>query len=151
MRHSASRSKIQTWITGISRHSRVKQSRLWIRQILWWSSQLIVFLRNTSLQSAQHRHQTGPTITDHSWVLYRVPMWSLFPGKVLTFDHRSLGPGNVLSFSNFSKWYWKNPYILIKSRLMNRCLMPNILSLLPAAHTKIHALQIFLKILKKSN
>ena len=53
----------------------------------------------------------------------RVPTRSLFPGKVLTFDHWSLGPGNVLSFSNSSKRSGKSPYFLIKSRLMNRCLM----------------------------
>ena len=53
----------------------------------------------------------------------RVPTRSLFPGKVLTFNHGSLGPGKVLSFSNSSKRSWKSPYFLIKSRLMNRCLM----------------------------
>ena len=56
-------------------------------------------------------------------VAYRVPTRSLFPGKVITFDHGSLGPGKVLSFSNYSKRSWKSPYFLIKSRLMNRCLM----------------------------
>ena len=50
---------------------------------------------------------------------YRVPTWSLFPGKVLTFDHGSLGPGKVLSFNNSSKRSWKSPYFLIKSRSMN--------------------------------
>ena len=53
----------------------------------------------------------------------RVPTWSLFPGKVLTFDHGSLGPGKVLSFSNSSRTSGKSPYFLIKSRLMNWCLM----------------------------
>ena len=53
----------------------------------------------------------------------RVPTRSLFPGKVLTFDDGSLGPGKVLSFSNSSKRSGKSPYFLIKSRLMNRCLM----------------------------
>ena len=61
----------------------------------------------------------------HFWsdCLLRVPTRSLFPGKVLTFDHGSLGPGKVISFSNSSKRSWKSPYFLIKSRLMNRCLM----------------------------
>ena len=36
-----------------------------------------------------------------------------------------IGPGKVLSFSNFSEYSWKSPYFLIKSRLMNRCLMSN--------------------------
>ena len=50
----------------------------------------------------------------------KVPTQSLFPEKVLNFDHRSLGPGKVLSFSNFSsEWSWKSPYFLMKSRLMN--------------------------------
>ena len=53
----------------------------------------------------------------------RVPTRSLFPGKVHTFDHGSLGPVKVLSFSNSSKRSWKSPYFLIKSRLMNLCLM----------------------------
>ena len=57
----------------------------------------------------------------------RVPTGSLFPGKVLTFDNGSLGPGKVLSFSSFPKRSWKSPYFLIKCRLINRCLMSNIL------------------------
>ena len=35
--------------------------------------------------------------------LFRVPTRSLFPGKVLNFDHGSLGPGKVLNLSNFFK------------------------------------------------
>ena len=61
------------------------------------------------------------------YALNRVPMQSLFAGKVLTFDDGSLGPGKVLSFSSFPKRSWKSTYFLIKGRLMNRCLMWNVL------------------------
>ena len=54
---------------------------------------------------------------------YRVPTQSLFPGKVLTFDYGSFGPGKVLSFSNSSKRSWKSPYFLTESWLINRCLI----------------------------
>ena len=57
----------------------------------------------------------------------RVPTRSLFPGKVLTFDNGSLGPEKVLSFSSFPKRSWKSLYFLIKNRLMNQCLMSDIL------------------------
>ena len=84
--------------------------RAWYERCLW--------------QPHGMQESLGNTPRSDWWDLYyRVPTRSLFPGKVLTFDHGSLGPGKVLSFSNSSKRSGKSPYFLIKSRLMNRCLM----------------------------
>ena len=75
--------------------------------VTYINAQITTFMEPTWGPPGSCWPQVGPMLAPWSlisgWLLYMVPTWSLFPGKVITFDHGSLGPGKVLNFSNFFK------------------------------------------------